>query len=77
MVFQNTRGGHFTSSVALETEPARSERTVTTHVVCIKNERGFSVKTGQVLVALAFYNVRGKNIISMQLGFLSHVSLKE
>ena len=65
MAFQNTRGGHFTSSVALETEPARSKRMVTMVVVCIKNVRGFSVKTGQVLVALAFYNVRGKNITSM------------
>ena len=65
MAFQNTQGGHFTSSVALETEPARSEFIVTMVVVFIKNVSGFSVKIGQVLVALAFYNVWGKNITSV------------
>lgn len=70
MVFRNTRGGHFSSSVALETEPARTERLVTIKVCCInRNVGGFSVRTGQILVALAFYKIQEKNDVSRQLSF--------
>lgn len=47
MVFRNTLGRHFYSSIALKTEPGRTDRLVTMSVCSIhRHVRGFSVRTG-------------------------------
>jgi len=43
VVFRNTGGGNFSSTLALETEPGRTEPLVTMSVCCINSVRGFSV----------------------------------